>query len=197
MVHIAGTAANVNTNKASFELNAAQFISALREGPSELGLISSFPTICTIHDSPHWKNAKKPIPRDNSHVYVSGYLTSFVKPSESLSEGSEMWTQPFGISIESVDFMGQSTVPTDTVAPSPGMTFLLSGVLGAHYCLTATSLKRGLTFNFDDFGTEKSEVNEDESPTKKPKASGKAKTNHTDAGTSSGRGVATRSSNGK
>ena len=57
MVHIAGTAANVNTNKASFELNAAQFISALREGPSELGPIGSFPTICTIHDSPRWKNA--------------------------------------------------------------------------------------------------------------------------------------------
>ena len=140
---------------------------------------------------------KKPIPRNNSHVYVLGYLTLFVKPSESLLEGSEMQTQPFGISIESVDFMGQSTIPTNTVAPSPGMTFLLSGVLGAHYCLTATSLKRGLTFNFDDFGTEKSEVNEDESPTKKLKANGKAKTNHTDAGASSGRGVATCSSNGK
>lgn len=108
-----------------------------------------------------------------------------------------MQTQPFGISIESVDFMGQSTVPTNTVAHSPGMTFLLSGVLRAHYCLTATSLKRGLTFNFDDFGTEKSEVNEDESPMMKPKANGKAKTNHTDAGASSGRGVATCSSNGK
>lgn len=197
MVHLAGTAANVKTKNATFELTTTQFISALREGPSELGSTGSFPAICTIHDSPRWKVAKKPVPRENSHVYVSGYLTSFVKSGESQSEGSE--SRPsFGISVESVDFMGQSTVPADAVTPSPGklILFFYSNVLKAHCRTTATSLKRGLTFNFDDFGTEKSEVEDDASPTKKPKATnGKSKAKDVPE-SSSAKSVNTRSSTG-
>lgn len=125
MVHIAGTAANVKTKTATFELTAAQFISALKEGPSELNPIGSFPAICTIHDSPRWKNSKKPVPRENSHVYVSGFLTS-MKPGVSQSERSEPQTVSFGISVESVDFMGQLTVPAEAVTPSPGKLILFS-----------------------------------------------------------------------
>ena len=88
--------------------------------------------------------------------------------------------------------MGQSTVLADTITPSPGkpMTFSISSP-GAQSRVTTTSLKRGLTFNFDNFGMEKSKIDNDESPTKKTK--GKSKGN-TDAGSSSGRGVSTHGS---
>lgn len=110
-VHGSGTV-NKSDDKSCFDLDPAQYTSALKEFKSTNPTASTLPLHCIIPDSPRYKN-KKPVPRVGTMVSFEGYLCSRMTNSETGQ------TERFHIDIQNVNFMGRSSVPQP--APDTGL----------------------------------------------------------------------------
>jgi hypothetical protein len=149
-IHVSGIAMNVKQKDATFEIHPRQYISALKEGPSNLDAMGTFPVACTIPDSPWYKGGKKPVPQSNTNMTVSGYLVSVQRDKEG------DWVNFFGINVESVDFFGQATVPSGP-ASTPGQYYCshqCRPLVLIRYNNAAAAQLKGLTFNFNSVNQE-------------------------------------------
>lgn len=105
-VHGSGTV-NKSDEKNFFDLDPAQYTSALKEFKATNPAVSVLPLHCVIPDSHRYKDGKKPIPHVGTMVSFEGYLFSRMT--------SETWkTERFHIDIDRVNFMGRSSVPPPT-----------------------------------------------------------------------------------
>ncbi|KAF8134786.1 hypothetical protein K438DRAFT_1787044 [Mycena galopus ATCC 62051] len=78
-VHIAGAVIDPKEPTATWLMEADQYTSSFRElQKAAKGLTRSFfPAFCTIKDSQHYSNNKKPVPYYKHYLMVTGYLTDF------------------------------------------------------------------------------------------------------------------------
>lgn len=143
-VHGSGTV-NKSDDKNCFDLDPAQYTSALKELKGTSPTASTLPLHCVIPDSPRYKN-KKPIPRVSTMVSFEGYLCSRVTNSETGK------TERFRIDIDHVNFMGRPTVPQPTPETGP-YSSRFSQCTVSHRAIDSASTpnsKRKFKFSFDD-----------------------------------------------
>lgn len=120
-VVIAGTAKNINETDATFDIDVFQYTSTLKNladpklQKSKSGNQQSiFPLRTRIPDTKRFKT--KPLPKPNTNVLVSGFLTQM-----DLSKEREV--NRFLISMENITFLGRSLLPASS---TPGWSFLIS-----------------------------------------------------------------------
>ncbi|RDB29439.1 hypothetical protein Hypma_015706 [Hypsizygus marmoreus] len=108
-IQVSGTVKNIKTDDATFEIDAAQYTTPLKDKRGD----STFPLHVFIPSSPRYKT--KPVPKPNSTVFVTGFLTG-----TDISQSGE--ANRFHIEMDNITFLGRSTLPLQTTSPVPVQT---------------------------------------------------------------------------
>lgn len=115
---------NTNAENRSFEIDATQYISLLKpKDPKGAGgessnnsksassnSIGSFAAKCVFSNSPRFRT-KAPSPKDGTYVTIEGYLKNFAVAPE------EEYPHHFNVVVESITFLGRSTVTPPSTTP--------------------------------------------------------------------------------
>lgn len=97
---------------ATFEILPTNFIYALKESTTKDNTEGVCPLLCTIPDSPRYKDGKKPVPRKNTNVSLAGYLTSVTRET-----GAQKALTHFNVQVESICLLGHLSVPNSVPTP--------------------------------------------------------------------------------
>jgi hypothetical protein len=95
-INICGLAININKRDDTFDIDAIQYTSALKEIPRDA---SVFTARVFIPDTPRYKK-NKPMPSTNSFVFVSGFLGRFTVSLTGIAER-------FYAELDKVAFLGK------------------------------------------------------------------------------------------
>jgi hypothetical protein len=124
-IHLCGPAKLPNKADATFEIDAPQYVSALKNIPREN---MTFPAHILIPDSPRYKKGK-PIPTVNTYVAVAGFLSHIAMPS---FEATNSDVDRFCVTLDNISFLGKKMhmpiecKPSSTVQCPPKLTILYS-----------------------------------------------------------------------
>jgi len=139
-VHVSGTVSSLNEADNTFDLDAQQYISAMKDlrvkgqtGDKAVAAsvpLGVLPIRCFFNmNSPRYKGRKPPMPRNGAMVSLEGFIFEVTKRDGELPER-------FCVTLETVNFMGRSAIPPCPME-SPGRN-------------TQTPGKRSLKFSFND-----------------------------------------------
>jgi len=116
-VHVTGPAYQANTEAATFQVDAEQYIATVKDAndqrPKANAIKPIFPTFCFIPDGPRWKNRKKPVPYNKRFVFVSGYLAGITSSLE-----KNVIQERFKIEVDNVAFLGTHVPPAEPSTPA-------------------------------------------------------------------------------
>jgi hypothetical protein len=109
-IHICGTVRSVDDLAGTFEIDAHQYVNALKNSNSNFN--SMLPVECSIPNTPRWhKNGKKfGIPHSNRYVSVTGFLTG----RKTRKEREVCITERFALEVQSIIFLGCPVVATSS-----------------------------------------------------------------------------------
>ena len=137
-IHVTGVVKNSSKDTSSFDIDAAQYTSALKSDREN----SVLPVHVLIRDSPKYKNGK-PVPsNNNTYVAVTGFISRF-----------DVETERLIVDLDSVTFLGRPTIPAESKSPVKIFFALLTFIrvtAPTTPVVGANSKTQKLKFNFDD-----------------------------------------------
>ena len=111
-VSVSGVAINSNKLDGFFDINASQYTAHYKNDHA----LSVFP-VCTHFNSNKYKT-KKPLPSNNSFVYIEGFL-------ENIDYDSTGHATTFHVSVDNISFLGKATVSHSQTDNSGNCLFFL------------------------------------------------------------------------